>query len=302
MLRRPRLEPLALTSNAESTRSIESLSETAVGCSRNHTPLGNSRASESKATCCSDPPAGRSYRPPARNAPRSPTRERANQVSESRVPLACAAAAPKPSEPYPRESMLALNSKRGTGPGWKRIEPSPFGMSQPRHRKSATCASAPNDIESSAPSSVSRSFADPLRASSGVGPLSALPASQVASESRTLRLSASKLNTSVPRLGRLQPSDPRPSVSSPGCCNRSESTYRRLSAKRTDPPPLSTTVPANNDGATFTDMAPWGGVSLSPSTLPVAVHVRRVGGTFSLCTSQRCRLTSVPRTVNARTP
>src|SRR5436309_2352480 len=118
--RRP--ESRTLCSAAPATRITESFTVTWVGASRNHTPPGSSTASESTATVTVEgspgPAARRAKRPPARTAPRSPTRERANHVSESRVPRSAPDAAPKPYVPNRSESSVASSRNAGTGPGW----------------------------------------------------------------------------------------------------------------------------------------------------------------------------------------
>ena len=63
--------------------------------------------------------------------------------------------------------------------------------------------------------------------------------------------------------------------------------------------PLSIIEPANSEGTSVAETAPTGGETLSPSTLPVAVNVRREGGPPR---SQRCRFTSCAWSVNFRAP
>ncbi len=70
------------------------------------TPLVSERASR-----------WRLKRPPASSAPPSPMRERANHVSESRVPPTATVAAPNPKRPWLRESSVASTANAGTGPG-----------------------------------------------------------------------------------------------------------------------------------------------------------------------------------------
>src|SRR6266571_5059734 len=59
----------------------------------------------------------RAKRPPARNAPPPPARERPNQVSESGVPRARAVAPANPITPCATESNVASTSNDGSGPG-----------------------------------------------------------------------------------------------------------------------------------------------------------------------------------------
>ena len=147
------------------------------------------------------------------------------------------------------------------------------------------------DSESSAPSSVSLTRAEPLSLASLDAVATLGPANHVTSESSTLRLSASKSNASVPWSGRCHPRDPRPLVNNPGCCSRNESTCNSPSANRTLVAPLSMIVPAKNDGASMTESCPMGFVTLSASTVPVAVNVSRDGGAPARV-SQRCKLRS----------
>src|SRR5437773_2730144 len=162
--RRP--ESRTLCSAAPATRITESFTATSVGASRNHTPPGSSTASESTATVTVEgspgPAARRAKRPPARNAPRSPTRERANHVSESRVPRSAPDAAPKPYVPNRSESSVASSRNAGTGPGWYAPCRRPEGISQSRQRTRSALARASTATESNAPSRRSRTRGAPV--------------------------------------------------------------------------------------------------------------------------------------------
>src|SRR6266566_4276184 len=99
---------------------LESVTVSSVGRSSTHTSPGRWTARESTPTARAAPPvwaACRASRPPARNAPPSPMRERACQVSESRVPRAAAKAAENPNMPWAIESRLASSANVGAGPG-----------------------------------------------------------------------------------------------------------------------------------------------------------------------------------------
>src|SRR2546428_523789 len=202
--RRP--ESRTLCSAAPATRITESFTVTWVGASRNHTPPGSSTASESTATVTVEgspgPAARRAKRPPARNAPRSPTRERANHVSESRVPRSAPDAAPKPYVPNRSESSVASSRNAGTGPGWYAPCRRPEGISQSRQRTRSALARASTPTESSAPSRVSRTRAEPLSERPRATVPVSRPTTQATSESSELRLSASKSSESTPPAGR----------------------------------------------------------------------------------------------------
>ncbi len=209
-------------------------------------------------------------------------RERASQVSESRVPRAAADAPENPNTPWAIESRVASSTNVGTGPGCQVKRPRPAGTRHARHARRSTLARAWRASESSEPSSLRSTRAEPASGAftapslpGSVGASAAPPATQPSSGSSALRLSASKSSASWPRTPRIHPNEPDPVLMRPDCAMRRESTYSRRSARTA---PESSPAPASRDGWSDACTAPSGGAALSPEKCPRTVKLRRDGG------------------------